>query len=442
MPPMPANRSIKRNGILYGDDSTACSSLLNNDLTRREGSSGRREDSFGKTAGGVFRRERCVPEGGVPSVIDLELLIIVQIVWRIRVDGGDWFPEDSIVMTGEKRWSAFRDIDRDNEMNSEVSGCPDRRQLLRAGTAAAAVLWKSATVSGKPAGTPEAIAGTVEPLPDSEPPRRVDAHLHCFAGPNDARFPYHQNAPYRPNEVAAPEHLLNCMMEAGVDYAIVVHPEPYQDDHRYLQHCLTVGAERLKGTCLFFADNPDSIPAIKVLSASTSLVAARIHAYAPGRLPPFGTPQLRALWKTAGELGLAVQLHLEPRYAPAFEPLIREFTDITVLIDHLGRPMQGIPREHDVVIRWSRFPNTVMKLSSIPDVRNYPHRDPRHVIRRLIEAYGPDRLIYGGGFGASTTGTSYRAAFEAAREHLTELSEVDQAKILGENAVRLFRFSA
>ena len=82
----------------------------------------------------------------------------------------------------------------------------------------------------------------------------VDTHLHCFAGSKDPRFPYHERAPYRPEQAATPEHLLKLMDKAGVDYAVVVHPEPYQDDHRYLEHCLEVGDGRLKGTCLVFAD--------------------------------------------------------------------------------------------------------------------------------------------------------------------------------------------
>ena len=117
------------------------------------------------------------------------------------------------------------------------------------------------------------------------------------------------------------------MAEAGVDHAVVVHPEPYQDDHRYLEHCLEVGEGKLKGTCLFFADRPGSLDRMAELVKrhEGQIVAARIHAYAPDRLPPFGKPELRALWKHAGDLGLAVQLHFEPRYAPGFEPLIKEF---------------------------------------------------------------------------------------------------------------------
>jgi predicted TIM-barrel fold metal-dependent hydrolase len=269
---------------------------------------------------------------------------------------------------------------------------------------------------------------------------RVDAHLHCFAGKDDKRFPYHERAPYRPDEAAPPEHLLKCMAEADVDFAVVVHPEPYQDDHRYLEHCLKVGAGKLKGTLLLFADRPGSAEKMPDLVKRLDVVAARIHAYAPDRLPPFGKPELRRLWRQAAEQGLAVQLHFEPRYAPGFEPLIKEFRDTIAVIDHLGRPLQGTPKEHAVVVRWSRFKNTIMKLSSLSATRSYPHRDIKPIVRQLTRAYGADRMIYGGGFGASATGPSYRAAFERARSFIAHLSDADQNNILGGNAVRLFGF--
>ncbi len=270
----------------------------------------------------------------------------------------------------------------------------------------------------------------------------VDTHLHCFAG-NDSRFPYHRRAPYRPDAVASPEHLLKCMDGAGVDYAIVVHPEPYQDDHRYLEHCLDVGGDRLKGTCLFFADRPGLSTGMRSLLERNAgrIVAARVHAYAPGRLPPFGSRELHELWRTATDLGLAVQLHFEPRYAPGFEPLIRKFTQTTVIIDHLGRPMQGTPEEHDVVVRWSRFPNTIMKVSSLPDQNKYPHRDVAPVIRKLTDAYGAERMIYGGGFGATATPASYRAYRRRVEDLLDHLTADERTKILGENAAKLFRFA-
>jgi predicted TIM-barrel fold metal-dependent hydrolase len=271
----------------------------------------------------------------------------------------------------------------------------------------------------------------------------VDTHLHCFAG-NDARFPYAPRAPYQPSQAATPEHLLQCMDEAGVHFAIIVHPEPYQDDHRYLEHCLAIGQERVKGVCLFFAELGHSVGAMRALIARNPgrIVAARVHAYAPDRLPPFGKPELRNLWTIAADLGLAIQLHFEPRYAPGFESLIEEFRDTRVIIDHLGRPMQGTTAEHEVVVRWSRFPNTVMKISSLPDRNVYPHRDVGPIIRQLTTAYGAQRLIYGGGFSADATGESYRSYRQKVEQAVSHLSATDQALVLGENAVRLFGFQS
>lgn len=302
-----------------------------------------------------------------------------------------------------------------------------RRRLLQGGVAAA-------------------LTSAISPrwLAAADPPRvpRVDAHLHCFAGKDDKQFPYDDRGPYKPEKAATPEHLLACMAEAGVDYAIVVHPEPYQDDHRYLEHCLTVGKGKLKGTILLFADRKGSLEKMPELCRKLPIVAVRVHAYAPDRLPPFGKPELKRLWQMATDNGLAVQLHFEPRYAPGFEPLIREFAKTKVIIDHMGRPFQGTPEEHAVVLRWAKLDNTVMKLSAIPEQTMYPHRDIGPIVKQLTDAWGAERMIFGGGFGEGTTGASYRAAFKRSRSYLNHLSAADQAKILGGTAAMLFKFGA
>jgi predicted TIM-barrel fold metal-dependent hydrolase len=268
----------------------------------------------------------------------------------------------------------------------------------------------------------------------------VDTHLHCFAGKDDPKFPYHKDAPYKPDDAATPEHLLACMKEAGVDYAVVVHPEPYQDDHRYLEHCLDVGKGKLKGTCLFFANKPDAPAELKKLAKKLPLVAARVHAYNPDRLPPFGKPELAALWKAAADAGLAVQIHFEPKYAEGFEPLVKEFKATRVFVDHLGRPFQGTEKEYAVVLKWAKYDNVVVKLSSVPNKNAYPHRDPQAVVKQLTEAFGADRLMYGGGFGATATGKSYRAERERVAALLAHLSDADRAKVFGGTAAKLMGF--
>src|SRR6266705_4443964 len=77
----------------------------------------------------------------------------------------------------------------------------------------------------------------------------VDTHVHLF---DPQRIPYHPAATYTPP--AAPlEAYAQFTREAKIDHTIIVHPEPYQDDHRYLEYCFEHEPSRgfFKGTCLF-----------------------------------------------------------------------------------------------------------------------------------------------------------------------------------------------
>ena len=102
--------------------------------------------------------------------------------------------------------------------------------------------------------------------------------------------------------------------------------------------------------------------------------------------------------------------------------------------------MQGTPEEYAVVLGWSRLPNTVMKLSSLPAKTQSPRREVGSIIKDLTKRFGPDRLISGGGFGPDATGALYRAYRQKVCSYLTHLSAEDQAKILGGTAGRLFGF--
>jgi predicted TIM-barrel fold metal-dependent hydrolase len=178
------------------------------------------------------------------------------------------------------------------------------------------------------------------------------------------------------------------------------------------------------------------------LAKRLPVVTARIHAFQADRLPPFGKPELRQLWKLASDSGLAVQLHFEPRYAAGFEPLIREFKQTRVIVDHLGRPFQGAAEDNDRVLRWADFPNVVMKLSSFPARDAKEAADLPRVVRRLADAFGADRLIYGGGFDEKATPETYRAERERTAALLDFLRPEARAKVMGANAAKLFGFKA
>ena len=98
----------------------------------------------------------------------------------------------------------------------------------------------------------------------------VEWNAHIFS-PDTQRYPLHHRAAYRPDvSVHPPDPLgayLQRMDDAGIDRAVVVHPEPYGDDHRLILECLEREPERLRGTSLFYPKDPDAPPKLAELVA-------------------------------------------------------------------------------------------------------------------------------------------------------------------------------
>jgi hypothetical protein len=170
------------------------------------------------------------------------------------------------------------------------------------------------------------------------------------------------------------------------------------------------------------------------------IVAARIHAYAPERMAPFGKPELRELWKKAADLGLMVQLHFEPRWAPGFEPLIQEFTGHDGDHRPLGPADPGDPRGARARGRMVEVPEHghQAERASAPDAVPPPRRralrpeSGRRLrtgpddLRGRLRARRDGRLVPGG-------------AGAAARVRLPSPAD-DQDKIAGGTAAKLFKF--
>ena len=267
----------------------------------------------------------------------------------------------------------------------------------------------------------------------------IDTHVHLFSDPDDPLFPIHPAAPYQPKVGFGPDQLKALMPEAGIEGVVLVHPEPYQDDHRWLIHCLDALPLISRGICHFFPQNPDTPGRIRAIAKDPRIVGVRLHAYAPERLPPLDLDTLASFWSAADDAGLLVQLHLEPRYAPAFLPILERFPQVRVVIDHCGRPLQGTPEEFERIIAWSCFPQTHMKLSMLTPRDQYPHRDIRPFVKQIWDSFGPERLL----FGATVPSVSPAEVITHKKRLLALLEPVGQAeimKILENNARKLFGF--
>jgi hypothetical protein len=83
----------------------------------------------------------------------------------------------------------------------------------------------------------------------------IESHIHLFAD-DPARFPYN-SASYKPQREPVEEYV-QFARKVEINHAVIVHPEPYQDDHRYLEYCLAHEPSPgfFKATCLFDPIDP------------------------------------------------------------------------------------------------------------------------------------------------------------------------------------------
>ena len=264
--------------------------------------------------------------------------------------------------------------------------------------------------------TRRALLASALALPAAARPKGVliDAHIHLFAKDQGA-FPFHPDAPYRPDPDASPQDLEDYrrfIANAKIDHAIIVHPEPYQDDHRYLEHCFAHEPSPgfFKGTILFDPIDPKTPARMRATTGKHPgrIVAIRVHAMNPPGEPPMtsgpikdrdlGGPAMKNLWRAAADLGLAAQVHMLPHHAVGLGPLAREFRGVPIVIDHLARVGMGSAADYEAVLALANHSNVYMKYSGVKysSRMDSPYSDAKPVVRRMYDAFGPERMLWGG----------------------------------------------
>lgn len=285
----------------------------------------------------------------------------------------------------------------------------------------------------------------------ADPGLLIDTHIHLFAEDQE-RFPYHANAPYQP-EARDLANYIEFVRASSLDHSVIVHPEPYQDDHRYLEYCFENEPSPgfFKGTILldaFAEDTPQRMQAL-VERNEGRIVALRVHAMNPKGEPPLSEgpiknrdlrdPRMAATWAAATDLGLALQVHFLPHHAPEIGELIAKVPEATVILDHIGRAGLGEWEDFEHVLDLSSHPKCYLKVSGIgySSQDGYPYLDAQKYLQPAYERFGADRMIWGG-LGYSEE--ELEANLEMLNQVLSFATEADRAKIRGLTAKRLFGF--
>ncbi|WP_411144158.1 amidohydrolase family protein [Streptomyces sp. x-80] len=156
---------------------------------------------------------------------------------------------------------------------------------------------------------------------------------------------------------------------------------------------------------------------------------------------------LRGLGAVAGA-GLVYDLLVTPRELPAALAAVRALPELAFVLDHAAKPAvaRGDWQPWAAGIAdLARLPNVSCKLSGLVTEADWAAWRPRQLLpyaRHVLDAFGPERVLFGSDWPVCTLAAGYAdvvALAEAATGHLTP---AERSAVFGGTAGRVYRVAA
>lgn len=125
--------------------------------------------------------------------------------------------------------------------------------------------------------------------------------------------------------------------------------------------------------------------------------------------------------------------------------LVRQCPDVPFILNHIGKPFI----KEKTMEPWAAYlkklagmPNTWCKMSGLvneADWENWTPDDLRPYIDCVLEAFGFDRVMFGGDWPVCTLATSYRRWIETLWDAVSRYTDEERKKLFNNNAVMFYR---
>jgi predicted TIM-barrel fold metal-dependent hydrolase len=227
----------------------------------------------------------------------------------------------------------------------------------------------------------------------------VDAHVHVWERPN-AEFPYdrYYEGPVPHPVEFTPKELLALAHPCGVGRIVLVQMSYYGTDNSFMLAIMKRYPSTFSGIAIVDHSSPALDAELRRLRA-WGVRGLRIQE-GKGGTGWLRTAQMRILWRTAAELGLAICCLINPIDIPEVGRICGEHQETTVVIDHMARIGMGGPiRDEDVraLCGLAEHPKVHVKVSAFYALgkKKAPYTDLVPLTKDLHSAYGARRLMWG-----------------------------------------------
>ncbi|MFD7495238.1 amidohydrolase family protein [Streptomyces sp. NPDC059832] len=191
-------------------------------------------------------------------------------------------------------------------------------------------------------------------------------------------------------------------------------------------------------------DVADTLAALRELPGGDRLVGIRHQVQGEPDPAWLLRPDVRRGLRAVADAGLVYDLVVQARQLPATVQAAALLPELTFVLDHAGKPPVAAgglrPWAEDVRALAAR-PNTVCKLSGLvteADVRSWTVRDLRPYADTVLDAFGPDRLMFGSDWPVCRLAATYEEVVDAARSLTDALTADERARVLATTAERVY----
>jgi predicted TIM-barrel fold metal-dependent hydrolase len=268
----------------------------------------------------------------------------------------------------------------------------------------------------------------------------VDAQVHLWKAESDDWKWVPGMKPQMPEPFTI-EKLVPLMDGAGVDRVVVVPPSWPGDRNDYALEAARRYPNRLAVMGRIPLKNPASAMLLPKWKEQPGMLGVRLTFLGPAAAwLKDGTADW--FWPESEKAGLPV-MFLAPGQGAAFASIAERYPRLQLIVDHMGITMDTIKEGRlveaiDATASLAKYPNVSVKLSATPNwsSEGYPFRDFLPHIKKVFEAYGPQRCYWG----TDMTNGFDRATYKQRSTHFTEelpfLTESDKDWVMGRAILR------
>jgi len=268
----------------------------------------------------------------------------------------------------------------------------------------------------------------------------IDPHVHVWK--HDPAYPFAEGARV-PDRDAAPETLLELMKANGVSRTVIIQVIHYRYDNSYLASVLKKYPGTFLGVCRV---DPLDPAAPEHLSRHTAegFRGVRLSPAANATGDWFRGPLMPPLWKRCHELKVPMTVLAPIGRMPEVGALLEKTPDLTVVIDHMADCPVDQPAELEKLIALKRYPNLFVKVSHCWSLSKqaYPWLDAQEHVKRLHQAFGPQRLMWATDWPiVEQSHATYAQALTLVRDDMKFLNDEDRRWMLNKTIERVWMFS-